>query len=273
MTTSLSEERPDRVRALESVVSSALSGSMVIPMIPGVIVRLIQELRNPDLQVSELESLVEQDPALCSKVLRLANSPFYGGRKQVGSIRDAIVMVGTEPLKLLTVACGVSAAFKSVPAVDLAGFWRHAHATAVLAKAIAQRQSLPGDEAFLAGLFHMVGHLILCCSKPEQARLAFDETGPWFGQKLADVEVETFGVSHTEVSGLWLDRLGIPDAVVDAALGYLRVPPTSKLAHCLAQASAALALDASDAALQHRLEQLQQGAFPFNEPCSGGLDD
>jgi HD-like signal output (HDOD) protein len=246
---------------------------MVIPMIPGVIVRLIQELRNPDLQVTELEALIEQDPALCSKVLRLANSPFYGGRKQVGSIRDAIVMVGTEPLKLLTVACGVSAAFESVPGVDLAGFWRHAHSTAVLAKALALRFSLPGDEAFLAGLFHMVGHLILCCSKPERAKSEFDGADPLFGQHLVDAEVEAFGVSHIQVGGVWLDRLGIPDAVVEAVLGYLMVPPASELAQCLALASAALALDASDAALEHRLEQLKQDSPPFNQLRSGGGDD
>lgn len=205
-------------------VEDALRGKLVLPMIPRVVRSAMTLLRDPRTGPRELADELSPDPVLCARVLRLANSPFYGGRRTVASIEDAVSAVGMQALGTLLVASGVSAAFVEVPGVHLRDYWLHAAVAAAAARTLARRVGADGEAAYLAGLLHEGGHLILCQAFAEAARGAFGQQLARHGQALADAEQAVFGASHPQISAMWCRSLQLPDAVTDAVAHYLAPP-------------------------------------------------
>src|SRR5437764_1338072 len=82
--------------------------------------------RDPDVDTRKIGAALAQDPVLTAKVLRLANSAFFGGQRSMASIDAAVALIGIQALNRLIVACGVSSSFKEIPGLDLRVFWRDA---------------------------------------------------------------------------------------------------------------------------------------------------
>jgi len=114
------ECRPDDVVRAPNFINDVAAGRVELPTIPRVVQRLIAALRDPDVDARRIGDALAQDPVLSAKVLRLANSSFFGGQRSMASIDAAVALIGTQALNRLIVACGVSAAFKPIPGIDLA---------------------------------------------------------------------------------------------------------------------------------------------------------
>ena len=214
-------------QARTAFMADVVSGRIQLPTISKVVQQLIIGLRKQDISFHEIGRLVEQDPVLSARVLRLANSPFYCGRRNLASIQDAASVIGTNALQTLVLACGVSAAFVSVSGVNLGQFWQDAVTTASTARLLAQRIGIDPDSAYSAGLLSGTGHLILCQAFPTKAQAAFTRYTNLRGAKLAEQEVTTFGLSHPEVGAIWADRLSFPTDTVDAIARHLDLPSSS----------------------------------------------
>src|SRR5207342_864879 len=106
------ECRPDDVVRAPNFINDVAAGRVELPTIPRVVQRLIAALRDPDVDARRIGDALAQDPVLSAKVLRLANSSFFGGQRSMASIDAAVALIGTQALNRLIVACGVSAAFK-----------------------------------------------------------------------------------------------------------------------------------------------------------------
>ena len=197
-------------------IQDVLSGQIELPMVPQVVQRVLAVIREPNANLSDVTREIEQDPVLSSRVLRLANSSFFGGRRSLSSIDDAVLTVGLNSLQTLLVASGAMAAFVAVPAVNLRQFWMVSVISASAARQIAVRLGVDGEMAYCAGLLQGIGHLILCQCRPEQAQKAMPGYRLIWGAELAAVEQRAFGVSHPVVSAIWVSRLGLPAEVVDA---------------------------------------------------------
>ena len=197
-------------------VNDAIRGKLVLPMIPRVVRSALTLLRDPRTGSRELADVMSQDPVLCARVLRLANSPFYGGRRSVASIDDAVSVVGMQPLGTLLIAAGIKAAFTEVPGVNLRDFWMHSALAAASVRCLAQRARADREAAFLGGLLHESGHLILCMAFPDAAISHFAPERSRHGLALAEAETTAFGASHQDVSACWCRSLQLPDAVSDA---------------------------------------------------------
>ncbi|MEK8049305.1 HDOD domain-containing protein [Ideonella sp. DXS22W] len=197
-------------------IDDVLSGRIELPTVPRVVERLLTLMRRPDAALHELVSELEQDPVMSSRVLRLANSSYFGGRRTAASLGDAVGMVGSRTLQTLVVACGAQAAFAQVPAVNLRHFWLASTLTASLARMLARQTGVNADDAYGAGLLQGIGHLILCQCHPRQAIEGFPSVRPLWGEPLARLEHKLFGVSHPMVSAVWADKLGMPQPVVVA---------------------------------------------------------
>jgi HD-like signal output (HDOD) protein len=201
-----------------------LAGRVTLPMMPRVVQRVLGVLRRDDASLANIASELEQDPVLSSRVLRLANSSFFTGCRSVASIADAVGTVGYRSLETLVIACGAQAAFAEVPGVNLRQFWMTAAMTGAYGRQMAQRLRVDRETAYSAGLLQGVGHLILCQCHPEVARREFASfRSPW-GLALAERELAVFGATHPQVSALWVDRLGMPAAVVEAIAHSLNPP-------------------------------------------------
>lgn len=199
-----------------NLLKDVLAGRVPLPMLPRVIIDLLALLRREDLNLNDLVPLVERDAVLASRLLRLANSAFFAGRRGVDSVRTAVMTVGCQPLSTLLVACGAQSVFIDVPGVNLRRFWERSQQTATAARQLARRLGLDADAAHAAGLLLAVGHLIACRAEPERAVQAFPGLAlPW-GETLAAREQAAFGTTHAALSALWADHIGMPEPVAAA---------------------------------------------------------
>ena len=196
-------------------INDIAAGRVELPTIPRVVQRLIAALRDPDVDVRKISESLSQDPVLSAKVLRLANSSFFGGQRSMSSIDAAVAMIGMQALNRLIVACGVSSSFKNIPGIDLPTFWRDALIAATAANKLAPRLEADPEEAYVCGLLHAGGHLILCQTYPEIADAMFTGFAVVRGAELSAIEMDAFGIDHPAVGALWIESIGFPQPVAD----------------------------------------------------------
>jgi HD-like signal output (HDOD) protein len=214
------------------------AGKVELPTIPRVVQQLMTALRNPDVDTRKIGEALSQDPVLSAKVLRLANSSFFGGQRSMSSIDSAVALIGIQALNRLIVACGVSSSFKPMPGIDLPTFWRDALLAATAANKLAPRLAADAEEAYISGLLHATGHLILCQTYPEIADLVFTGYAVARGAELAAIESENFGIDHAAVGALWIETIGFPQPVADTIRRAARPPAADDSALDLALRSA-----------------------------------
>lgn len=203
-------------------IRDVASGRVELPMIPAVVQKLIAALQDPDIDARKIAMSLAQDPVLSAKVLRLANSSFFGGQRSMASIEAAVALIGVAALNRLIVACGVASSFENLKAVDLPAFWRDAIVAATAAHRLAPALKADPEEAYVCGLLHAIGHLILCAAYPEIANLVFAGYEVLRGKALADMETQSFGIDHTTASALWVEAIGFPQSVVDTVRNALK---------------------------------------------------
>lgn len=140
-----------------------------LPSLPAVILELIQSLSDDNVDSHLLAKKIASDQALVAKMLRVANSSFYGLQFKVASIPDVIVVLGLRSVRTLAMATAVTGSFTNhhpVPGFDFNAFWRHSLGTALCAKALAKRLKASEEIAFTAGLLHDIGRLVLASCFP-----------------------------------------------------------------------------------------------------------
>ena len=156
-----------------------------------------------------------KDPVLSAKVLRLANSSFFGGQRSMASIDAAVALIGMQALNRLIVACGVSASFKDVPGIDLARLLARRAGRGDRRQQARPRLEADAEEAYVCGLLHATGHLILCQTYPEIADAMFTGFATCAAPSSPSVESENFGIDHPAVGALWVETIGFPQTVAD----------------------------------------------------------
>ena len=205
---------PPTVRA-PNFINDIAAGKVELPTIPQIVQSLLVALRDPNVDARTIGQALAQDPVLSAKVLRLANSSFFGGQRSMASIDAAVTLVGTQALNRLIVACGVASTFVEIPGIDLPTFWRDALLAATAAHKLAPRLGANAEEAYVCGLLHRTGHLILCHTYPEIATLVFAGFAVLRGAELAATENDNFGIDHAAVGALWIETIGFPQPVAD----------------------------------------------------------
>jgi HD-like signal output (HDOD) protein len=241
----LDPNRNADVVARPNFINDIAAGKVELPTIPAVVQKIMTALKDPNVDARKIGELLAKDPILSAKVLRLANSSFFGGQRSMSSIDAAVSLIGIQALNRLIVACGVSSSFKAIPGIDMAVFWRDALLAATAANKIAPRLEADPEAAYVCGLLHSTGHLILCQTYPEIADLVFTGYDIVRGAELAAIENDNFGIAHPEVGALWIESIGFPQPVADTIRkgGQPPAPTDVQLNHTL-RAACALALAA-----------------------------
>lgn len=191
-----------------------------LPSIPRVVQALILTLDNPDADLAHLIAEVKHDQALSLRVLRLANSSYYGLSRKVGAIDDAVTLVGLNALRTLVVTSGITWAFPQVPGVNLQAFWRHAMLTAMVARSLARHAGINGEFAYTAGLIHRVGQLLIALAMPDLARIIGAECHDSSVAELAAIEHAHLGLDHCEVGAEQARQWNFPAVIRNAVRWY-----------------------------------------------------
>ena len=232
--------------------------SLTLPAVPQAVMTLMDMLRSGRTAVDQIAREIERDPSLASRVVGMANSPMFARRRKVASIQDAIRFLGTATLRTLVVGAGMQAAFVKVPGVDLSTFWSDATTAAQAARGLARLVGADGEAAYLAGLLHSAGHLILCNGLPARAAGLKPSRPPLRGAALANLERTRFGLTHAAVGGLWLRQMGMAVEVVEAVGHYLdgdarTMPQLARIVCAASSIAEALDLGEDDASALARL--------------------
>ena len=174
-----------------------------LPPMPDVIFKIQRTLLDPNAYVQQIADLIETDQALAAKVLKYANSPFYGMTGKVASVHHAAVILGFRTLGELTTIAG----FSELMGNKLPGYgyradelWKHSLAVALAARHIAQKLSPElASDALTAGLIHDLGKLILDSYVLEQ-RERFDDFMEATEQTFLNAEKQILGFDHAEIA-------------------------------------------------------------------------
>jgi putative nucleotidyltransferase with HDIG domain len=190
-----------------------------LPTLPTVHARLLEVVDHPKATAAMLASLIAEDQSLTARLIKMCNSSYYGLSTEVNSIERAIVILGFDAVREMSLGISVISQFDSElgsGSLDLSQFWRHSSSTAVIAKYLSKEVlGKEGKEAFLGGLLHDIGKLILVQYLEREfaqvVSLSKTEDKP-----LHIIENELLGVNHSTV-GTWLgEKWKFPKGVMSS---------------------------------------------------------
>ena len=189
-----------------------------LPALPETVLRVMRLADNPKAGVADAAKVLVSDQALAARVLKLANSAFYGASRRVATVSEAVVILGMRTTRNLVMAASCEALLDG----EVAGYGlprgallRHSLACAAAAQALARRTKFRGlEEAFVAGLLHDLGKVVMNTYGRGQCAEVMERVA--FGAAYADAERSVFGFGHAEAGACLLERWHLPLSLVSA---------------------------------------------------------
>lgn len=204
--------------ALQTFLSRARAARS-LPQLPVILVELLNVLRDEQVSTERLIEVIQKDPALCGKLLELANSAAFGVRRKVASVRQAVVNLGLRTVKTMALSFCVVDKMHVKPdsALDLSEYWVRSLTLATGARRIAceSRQCEP-EEAFVSGLLADIGILVAMQCNPAEYATLYTEAGG-AREKLHALECERLGFSHAQLGAELLRSWNLPESICTAA--------------------------------------------------------
>lgn len=253
-----------------------------IPTLPEVMTRVLEVLEDETSCAEDITEILAADPIITARILRLANSPFFGSRFEIDSIHRAVVTVGFEAVKQLALATTVldSLATRPQSALDPEDFWMHALGSAKAAQLLAfsTRQIAMPESCFTGGLLHDLGKYILSLSLGEDYCVVLEDAANE-GRPLDETEQRMLRTDHMEVGGWLAGHWNFPEVIVASVQNvghpYRYVGPFQKEVCIVSLASEMARLsgfghggDTSEAQLhEERVEELGLDLDQVSEIC------
>ena len=175
-----------------------------LPTVPKVVQELISSLDDDNVMIGELAPKIAADPVLSARLLRLANSAYYHPPRPIGTIDDALRMLGFSTVRTLVISAGLTSSFRPIPGLDLAAFWRYSLKAAVIGRWLAKPAGVDPNQAFTVGLMHAIGQLVMHAAMPEKMLAVSRVAG------LPAVTVELVTVEIAEIAGVEAARAARP---------------------------------------------------------------
>ena len=191
-----------------------LATDALIPSLPAAVSKILGELQREEPDLRLVNQLLSGEVGLTVRILRLVNSARYrAGGERIGTVEVATTMLGLIATRQLVQAAAVGSAFKNVPGVDMAEFWRLSLDVAKIARSLADELGLDKGIAFTAGLLHGAGDLIMKMAMPDGASLqpAFATDDKRYAAQIAEL-----GYAYPEVGAAFAARWMFPESLVEA---------------------------------------------------------
>ena len=188
--------------------------------LPEIYIRVSELMENENSSSVQIGKVVETDPALSSRILKMVNSAFYGIPKTIASISQAVTILGRDRLRQILIGTVLSGVFGKAhsPVLVMEDFWYHSVKTAILARYLGYDSEISNEaeSLFTAGLLHEIGRLIMAQKIPEQSseiQKAIDQEG----EEIMTAESRILGFTHCDVGGAFIEKWGLPSLLVDVA--------------------------------------------------------
>lgn len=193
-------------------------------------------LRDQRTSAQDIAAAIARDLALAERVLRLANSAYYGFQHRIGNLTQAVVLLGFQTVRNIVLTVSVMDTFRpaSDDATDYPAFWAHSVGCALAASELAHRAGLPGaDEAYVTGLLHDVGKLLVAQHLPAVAHRLRAQLASASPHDTLAVERAALGLDHSDIGSKLAAAWGLPDSVASAIRDH-HAPRSARAAPCLA---------------------------------------
>jgi HD-like signal output (HDOD) protein len=196
-----------------------VEGMRDMPSLPQLFYQIKKEVSDPYSTIARIAEVISLDQSLTARMLRLANSAFFGFPRRIETITDAVSLIGLQQVRDLALCTMVIEIFDKIDTdlVDMNSFWRHSLGCGICARVLAAHHREPNIERFfVAGLIHDLGRLIMLMQLPDRTRKIF-ALAQEHNQLLYKVEREVLNYDHGDIGAALLQAWQLPDPMIEAA--------------------------------------------------------
>ena len=246
------DELPDEDAQRGALVDALIEELERLPAQPSVAVRTVWVADQPHSSAKDLAAALIADPSLTARVLRLANSAYYGLSRRVADVGFAVTVVGFPTVRAMA-AVHASGLFEPGEHTVPDGYWEHSVATATICSVLAPRAGVRPNQAFPLGLLHDLGSALLFRADPERFEAVQAEARN--GRSLRSVEKAVYGMPHDEAAARVFSAWRFPETFIEAVADHHAHPATLSEPHSLllvaAESVAARLVKTPGAELEH----------------------
>ena len=206
----------------ESGLREFIRGGSRLPALPRVTIRLLDKVDSPSATSNAIAAIVEADPSLSARLLKLANSSFYGQRGRISTVRNAVLVLGAKTIRSLALAVWAntlqSHANDAEDRVRIALLLAHGLAAGVAAGMLAERRDPGlGEDAFMAGLLHDIGRVALVAQMRREYQRTILDPAEHEGLLLHEKETAILGFDHRHLGAALMRSWGLPAFLAEVA--------------------------------------------------------
>ncbi|AGN82324.1 HDOD domain-containing protein [Pseudomonas sp. GD03651] len=196
-----------------------------LPTISSVVMELLAMSRDPSVPLANIVKAVSLDQALAAKVLRTANSAYFGRSGTISRLEDAISTIGIHNFRTTIITTGLLKALPDAPGIDMPTYWKMGLHTAFMASFLAESIGADRDVAFTTGLMQGIGALLIHLVIPEEACVVVESVDPFDFAGRRPVEQIQLGFDNAEVGAELLKRWKFPAPIQKALQTYSNRSP------------------------------------------------
>jgi putative nucleotidyltransferase with HDIG domain len=231
MTDLLADEAEEKAEAERGALVDVLIEELErLPAQPSVAVRTVWVADQPTSSAKDLAAALTADPSLTARVLRLANSAYYGLSRRIADVTFAVTVVGFPTVRAMA-AVHASGLFEPGERTVPDGYWEHSVATATVCSVLAPRAGVRPNQAFPLGLLHDLGTALLFRADPERFLAVQGEARD--GRPLRAAEKAAYGLAHDEAAARVFSAWRFPETFIDAVADHHAHPATLTEPHAL----------------------------------------
>lgn len=185
-----------------------------IPTLPVISTQIQNLFRNEHVTVKQIENIIDKDPPLAAKIMKLVNSSFYGVLNKVSTIEHALIILGFNEVRSITLGFAIQNHFRTASTVfDPKRFWRHSIVCSQIAKYLAKHFKMVDDGTFFfSGLIHDIGKMVIDQYFPEEFEGIINYI-TMNKSTFSKAEKEILGVTHYQISAKLLQQWNFPQKV------------------------------------------------------------
>jgi len=214
-------ESPTRIRRRINEIAN-------LAPLPAVMQSVLEISEDPNSSAQMLGKVIKKDQTLTAKILKIVNSAYFGFYRQISNIDQAIVILGFNEIRNITIATSLIASFPSNFNYVLTreDFWMHSLGSAFIARSICNTKlEINAEDAFVVGLIHDIGKVVLSSYVADGLKEILERVRA--GKPFIEAEKEVIGMDHATLGGMIAKRWNFPEEIIDAIL-YHHNPKEAK---------------------------------------------